>query len=453
MYSSFAPLISDIEDISPLERRGYVTGTHGGLVDVSGLSSFARIGDLVEMTGPDGPAPAEILSLSKGIARVLPAAGPRGTAIGDIVRYVGDGHIRPDLSWVGRVIDAYGRPLDGRPMAKGPDKRSVQAAPPEATSRRRLGPRVETGLSAFNTFLPIVRGQRIGLFAGSGVGKSTLLAQLAQNVEADFTVIALIGERGREVREFLEDTLGPEGLARAVVVAATSDQSPVARRRASWTAMAVAEYLRDQGGHVLFLADSVTRFCEAHREIALSTGEPAGAQGYPASTAQQVMSLCERAGPGPQDGGDITAIFSVLVAASDMDEPVADMVRGVLDGHVILDREIAERGRYPAIDVLRSVSRSFTKAHSAEAQEVIAAARSQMAVYAQSELMIQAGLYKPGADKEIDRSIRLRPKFESFLSGAARPSGSTSAIDLARLAEIVDELQPKKTPANARLQT
>jgi len=443
MYSSFAPLISEIEDISPLERRGHVTATHGGLVDVSGLSSFARVGDLVEMNGPDGVAPAEILSLSEGIARVLPAAGPRGTAIGDVVRYIGDGHIRPDISWVGRVIDAYGRPLDGRPMAKGPDKRSVLASPPEATSRRRLGPRVETGLAAFNTFLPIVRGQRIGLFAGSGVGKSTLLAQLAQSVAADFIVIALIGERGREVREFIEDTLGADGLARSVVVAATSDQSPVARRRASWTAMAVAEYLRDQGGHVLFLADSVTRFCEAHREIALSTGEPAGAQGYPASTAQQVMSLCERAGTGPQDKGDITAIFSVLVAGSDMDEPVADMVRGVLDGHVILDRNIAERGRFPAIDILRSVSRSFTKAHSAEAQEIISAARAQMSVYAQSELMIQAGLYKPGADAAIDQSIRLRPKLESFLSGTAQPKNPSGAHDLARLAEILTDATPK----------
>jgi flagellum-specific ATP synthase len=288
-----------------------------------------------------------------------------------------------------------------------------------------------------------VRGQRIGLFAGSGVGKSTLLAQLAQSVEADFIVIALIGERGREVREFIEDTLGSDGLARSVVVAATSDQSPVARRRASWTAMAVAEYLRDQGGHVLFLADSVTRFCEAHREIALSTGEPPGAQGYPASTAQQVMSLCERAGTGPQDKGDITAIFSVLVAASDMDEPVADMVRGVLDGHVVLDRSIAERGRFPAIDILRSVSRSFTKAHNTEAQEIISAARAQMSVYAQSELMIQAGLYKPGADAAIDQSIRLRPKLESFLSGSAKLKNPSGAHDLARLAEILTDALPK----------
>ncbi len=443
MYSSFAPLISDIEDISPVERRGHVTATHGGLVDVSGLSSFARVGDLVEMTGPDGPAPAEILSLCGGVAQVLPAAGPRGTAIGDRVRYIGEGHIRPDLSWVGRVIDAYGRPLDGRPMAKGPDKRSVLASPPKATSRRRLGPRIETGLAAFNTFLPLVRGQRIGLFAGSGVGKSTLLAQLAQTVEADFTVIALIGERGREVREFIEDTLGPDGLARSIVVAATSDQSPVTRRRASWTAMAVAEFLRDQGAHVLFLADSVTRFCEAHREIALTVGEPGGPQGYPASTAQQVMNLCERAGPGLQDKGDITAIFSVLVAASDMDEPVADMVRGVLDGHVILDRNIAERGRFPAIDVLRSVSRSFTKAHEAEAQAIIAAARSHMSVYAQSELMIQAGLYKPGADPAIDQSIRLRPRLESFLSGNAGSTASNGATDLARLADILTEAKPK----------
>ena len=290
------------------------------------------------------------------------------------------------------------------------------ASSPCATSRRKLGAQIETGMAALNTFLPLVRGQRMGLFAGSGVGKSTLLAQLAQGIEADFSVIALIGERGREVREFVDDTLGPEGLKKSIVVAATSDQSPIERRRAAWTAMAIAEYLRDQGAHVLFLADSITRFCDAHREIAVSAGEAASLAGYPASTSQTVMGLCERAGPGAEGQGDITAIFSVLVAGSNMEEPIADLVRGVLDGHIILDREIAERGRFPAIDILRSVSRSFEKALASDQQDVVAKARALLSAYKEAEIMIQAGLYKSGADAVVDKAIQLRPKLESFLA-------------------------------------
>lgn len=438
--SSFAPLISDVEAIQPVERFGVVNQTGGGLVEVTGLSSFASVGDLVVVSCRQDDVMAEVLTVSKSAICILPEAGTHGVSVGDTVRYVGSGHIFPDISWVGRVIDAYANPLDGRPLARGMEGRSVLAPPPVAAKRKRLGEMLETGTSALNTFLPLVRGQRTGLFAGSGVGKSTLLASLAKQVQTDYVVIALVGERGREVREFLEDTLGAEGLKRSVVVAATSDQSPVSRRRAAWTAMSVAEYLRDQGGHVLLLMDSVTRFCEAHREIAATTGEAASLRGFPPSTPHTLMSLCERAGPGSATQGDITAVFSVLVAGSDMDEPVADMVRGVLDGHIVLDRNIAERGRFPAIDIIRSVSRCFESATEDSFKPIIARARSLMAAYDQAEIMIQTGLYQTGTDPSIDRAIVARPKFESFLSSLETLEPTSIELDREKLTKLMSEV-------------
>lgn len=249
---------------------------------------------------------------------MLPDTAPDRVAVGDAVLLHPTPDFAPADSWIGRVIDPFGAPLDGRPMMRGEATRDLMAAPPKAASRRPMGERLATGLAVFNTILPIVKGQRVGLFAGSGVGKSTLLATLAQNMEADVVVIALIGERGREVNHFVKDVLGDEGMQRAVVVAATSDQSALVRRRCAWSAMAVAEHFRDQGKNVLFLADSVTRFAEAHREIAVSSGEAPALRGYPPSVTPLITGLCERAGPGSGDQGDITAIFSVLVAGSDM---------------------------------------------------------------------------------------------------------------------------------------
>jgi flagellum-specific ATP synthase len=236
-------------------------------------------------------------------------------------------------------------------------------------------------------------------------------------------VIALIGERGRELREFTEHVLGPSGMARSVIVAATSDQSALTRRRCASTAMAVAEHFRDQGLHVLLLADSITRFAEAHREVALAAGESPALRGFPASLTQAIMGLAERAGPGPQFAGDITAIFSVLVAGSDMDEPVADIVRGVLDGHVVLDRKIAERGRFPAIDLLRSVSRSLPNAASADENHLIAEARRLLGAWERAELMVQAGLYATGSDPAIDAALRVWPSLDRFLAEDAPTDG------------------------------
>ena len=297
---------------------------------------------------------------------------------------------------------------------------------------RRLGARLSTGVAVCDTLLPLVRGQRIGLFAGSGVGKSSLLARFARGVQADVVVIALVGERGRELREFTERVLGPVGMARSVVVTATSDQSPLMRRMCAQTAMAVAEHFRDQGLHVLLLVDSVTRFAEAHREVALAGGEEASLRGYPPSLTQAIMGLAERAGPGPEGSGDITAVFSVLVAGSDMDEPVADILRGVLDGHVVLDRRIAERGRFPAIDLLRSVSRSLPEAASEAENDLITEARRLLGAYDRAELMIQAGLYSTGSDPLIDRAIRLWPALDAFLAESAPEEGIEASFDRLR---------------------
>jgi flagellum-specific ATP synthase len=311
--------------------------------------------------------------------------------------------------------------------------------PPPPASRKALGPRLATGTSVFDTLLPIARGQRIGLFAGSGIGKSSLLGTLARGIEADVVVFALIGERGRELREFTETVLGPEGMARAVVIAATSDQAPLIKRRAAWMAMAVAEVFRDHGRHVLLMVDSLTRFAEAHREIALTAGEAPSLRAYPPSTANLIASLCERAGPGPFGKGDITGIFSVLVAASDMDEPVADITRGVLDGHVVLDRAIAERGRFPAIDVRRSVSRSLPAIATEAENALIARARRVLTAFENAELMIQTGLYVPGSDAAIDEAARLWPALDAFI---AEPAPAGVADSFARLATALGASRP-----------
>jgi flagellum-specific ATP synthase len=410
-------LTAEISAIRTVHNVGRVIRIGGGTLVISGLSASASLGDQVQIACPDDETTgAEVLRIDAETITVLPDRPPDNIRIGNRAYLTGENTIAPHQGWIGRVIDPSGNPLDGRPLIRGTTPRPMCAAPPAATARRSLGNRLETGMAVFNTMLPLVRGQRIGLFAGSGVGKSTLLAEFAKGVTADLVVIALIGERGREVREFIDNVLGPEGMKRAIIIAATSDQSPLLRRRCAWTAMAVAEYFRDQGQHVLFLADSITRFAESHREIALASGEDASLRGYPPSTSRLIMSLCERAGPGTEWTGDITAVFSVLVAGSDMNEPVADVLRGVLDGHVVLDREIAERGRFPAVDLLRSVSRSLPAAASETENALIAQARRLLGVYDRAELMIQAGLYAAGSDPEIDTAIHVWPKLDAFLA-------------------------------------
>ena len=425
MGELFAGLMAEIACSPKLRTVGRVVETRRGLALVAGLDA-AALGDRVLIHSRDGDAGGEVVRLAAGRCAVLPDASGDGMAIGDRVELLGRAEIAPDDGWIGRIIDPAGNPLDGRPLLRGQQARSLRAPAPHAATRRRLGARLSTGVAVFDTLLPLVRGQRIGLFAGSGVGKSSLLARFARGVQADVVVIALVGERGRELREFTERVLGPAGMARSVVVTATSDQSPLMRRSCALTAMAVAEHFRDQGLHVLLLVDSVTRFAEAHREVALAGGEEASLRGYPPSLTQAIMGLAERAGPGPEGAGDITAVLSVLVAGSDMEEPVADILRGVLDGHVVLDRKIAERGRFPAIDLLRSVSRSLPEAASEEENALISEARWLLGAYDRAEMMIQAGLYAAGSDPVIDKAIRLWPLLDGFLAEPA-PSGGPEA--------------------------
>ncbi|WP_052261209.1 FliI/YscN family ATPase [Ruegeria sp. ANG-S4] len=407
----------EFDRLSAQRHVGKVTGVANGVVMVGGLSDTARIGDHLTLQRRFGPVLlGEVLHVDTDQIHMLPGATSDGVSLGDDVVLEDSRAFTPGMYWLGRVVDPFGNPLDGKPLLGGLQERDIMQAPPPAVSRKPLGGRLATGLAMLNTVLPIVRGQRVGLFAGSGVGKSTLLATLARAMNADAVVVALIGERGREVNEFVATTLGTEGMKRAVVVAATSDQSALARRRCAWSAMSVAEYLRDQGLNVLFLADSVTRFAEAHREIAVAMGEAPTLRGFPPSVTPLIANLCERAGPGDLDQGDITAVFSVLVAGSDMDEPIADILRGVLDGHIVLSREIAERGRFPAIDLSRSVSRSLPGAASDDENRMISETRKLVGSYEQSEVMIKAGLYSEGADPLLDQAVRVHEELDRFFA-------------------------------------
>jgi flagellum-specific ATP synthase len=308
-----------------------------------------------------------------------------------------------------------GEPIDGKgPLMQGPSPMPYRNAPPPAHSRKRVGAPLDLGVRSLNTFLTCCRGQRMGIFAGSGVGKSVLLSMLARNVDADISVIGLVGERGREVQEFLQDDLGDEGLARSVVVVATSDEPALMRRQAAYLTLAIAEYFRDDGKDVMCMMDSVTRFAMAQREIGLSAGEPPTAKGYTPTVFTELPKLLERAGPGLGEG-TITGIFTVLVDGDDHNEPVADAVRGILDGHIVMERAIAERGRYPAINILKSVSRTMPKSADPAFWPTIVKARQTMATYADMEELIRLGAYRAGSSPEVDEAIRLHEPLEDFL--------------------------------------
>jgi flagellum-specific ATP synthase len=425
--SQLDALNTQFKNMVSVRAVGRVVRVKAGVVEISGLMNHARIGDWIEIRRMGRkPINSEVVQLNGETLIALPEEAPEGVALQDRAVLRGHGTIAPADNWIGRIIDPNGKPLDGRPLLRGASDRPLCAAPPDAASRRALGHRLNTGMAVTNTFLPIVRGQRLGLFAGSGVGKSSLLGALAGHIEADIVVLAMIGERGREVRHFVEEIIGEQRMKRTVVVAATSDQSPLQRRRCGWTAMTVAEHFRDEGKSVLFLADSITRFAEAHREVAVAAGEAPVLRGYPPSTAHMITSLCERAGPGQGKQGDITALFSVLVAGSDMDEPIADILRGVLDGHVVLNRAIAERGRYPAIDVLQSVSRSLPAAATDAENQLLIEARKLLGLYERNAVMIRAGLYVQGSDAELDLAVTLWPELDNFIGQTAQQDAAHS---------------------------
>jgi flagellum-specific ATP synthase len=425
---------------------GRIAGLSGLAVEIEGLGPVVSIGDRLVLEGRDGRETlAEIVGFRNDRAQAmafgaLDGIGPGGKARFDLrgPARTALGHgatIAVDDSWIGRVVDPLGQPIDGgSPVARGATPRRVRADPPVATTRARLGPRIDLGVRALDVFATCRRGQRLGLFAGSGVGKSTLLSMLARNTDCDVAVLALVGERGREVREFIEDDLGPEGLARSVVVVATSDSPPLMRREAALAALTIAEHFRDQGKSVLLLMDSVTRYCLALREIGLSAGEPPATRGYPPSVFAELPRLLERAGPGPvAAGGHITALFTVLVEGDDHNEPVADAVRGILDGHVILDRAIGEAGRYPAVDVLRSLSRCVPGCNGAEENTLTRRARALLAMHAQMADLVRLGAYRAGTDPQVDEAITLVPRIEAMLR-QDRHEPSTIAAGFAALA-------------------
>ena len=420
--------LAALHHLTGIRLEGRVAGIAGLAVEVGGLSHHLSVGDRIALHSRAGrEVPAQIIGFRGGLAQAMTygpsdGLGPGGAALAALPR-PGAPHgaaLAVSDQWIGRVVDPLGRPLDGRGvLPRGPAPRPVRASPPEATRRARLGERLNLGVRVLDTFATCRRGQRLGLFAASGVGKSTLLAMLARHTACDVAVLALVGERGREVREFLEDDLGPTGLARAVVVVATSDTPPLMRREAAYAAMTIAEHFRDQGKNVLLLMDSVTRFCLALREIGLSAGEPPATRGYPPSVFAELPRLLERAGPGSEQPdrptGHITGLFTVLVEGDDHDEPVADAVRGILDGHVILDRRIGEGGRYPAVDVLRSLSRAVPGCNSEAENALTRRARAILALHAEMADLVRLGAYKSGGDPAVDEAVAATPRIEALL--------------------------------------
>jgi len=413
-------LEKSVDGLSDTKIYGSVSKIQGLLVEISGAEKELSVGDRCRLVPEKGsPVMCEVIGFADGKALAMPFMTLDKVGLGCKAEVQSSQlSVSPDMSWLGRVVNALGEPLDGKgPLIRGASSVKLRSSPPPANNRKRLGPKLDLGVKTINTFLSTCQGQRMGIFAGSGVGKSVLMSMLARYTSADISVIGLIGERGREVKEFIEDDLGEEGLKRSVVVVSTSDESPLMRRQGAYMTLAISEYFRDQGKQVLCMMDSVTRFAMAQREIGLSIGEPPTSKGYPPTTFSELARLLERAGPGLEDGtGDITGYFSVLVEGDDHNEPISDAVRGIIDGHVVLSRDIANRGRYPAIDVLKSISRSMPRCLEPKQAELVKRGREIMAIYEDMSELIRIGAYRKGSDPKVDEAIRLYPGIESFLS-------------------------------------
>lgn len=412
-------IVNEIERLPDYEIYGQVAAVVGLLVEVSGVEGVFSIGDHCDIVARAKRRIAcEVVGFREDRALLMPFGPLEGVSLGCRVEVgVAEPVLYPHPDWLGRVINAFGEPIDGKgPLPSGNLAYRMQNNPPPAHLRKRVGGKIDLGVRAMNVFLTCCRGQRMGIFAGSGVGKSTLLSMMARNTNAQVNVIGLIGERGREAREFIEDDLGEEGMARSVVVVATSNEPPLVRRQAAYTTLAMAEYFRDLNNDVLCLMDSVTRFAMAQREISLSVGEPPASKGYTPSVFAELPRLLERAGPGQEGQGSITGLFTVLVEGDDHNEPVADAVRGILDGHVVLDRAIAERGRFPAINILKSVSRTMPDCNTAEQNALVSRAKKLISTYDDMAELIRLGAYRRGTDPEVDEAIFYNGPIEAFLS-------------------------------------
>jgi flagellum-specific ATP synthase len=415
---SLAPLLSELDRIPAFRHYGRVTSVLGMLVELGGMPQSLPVGGRCDILARgDRRLPCEVIGFRNGHALAMPFGALEGVGLGCKVEIAEAASVvYPHPAWLGRVVNAMGEPIDGKgPLPSGPAAYPYRTQAPPAHARRRVQGKIDLGVRAINTFLTCCRGQRMGIFAGSGVGKSVLLTKLARYTASDVTVIGLVGERGREVQEFIEDDLGEEGLARSVVVVATSDESPLMRRQAAYLTLTLSEFFRDHGQDVLCLMDSVTRFAMAQREIGLSAGEPPASKGYTPTVFAELPRLLERAGPGT-GMGSITGLFTVLVEGDDHNEPVADAVRGILDGHIVLERTIAERGRYPAINILRSISRTMPGCNNDEENALVAAARAHLANYEDMAELIRLGAYRKGSDPKVDEAMRYYPDIESFLT-------------------------------------
>lgn len=427
MFEQYSYLKSDISRLPESRIIGKVKTIQGMLVEIGGVQSFLSVGDRCTLVGRRGQrVTCEVVGFRDDRALAMPFSGLDGIGLGSAAE-VGESNsvAYPNDSWLGRVVNAFGEPLDGKGgIVPGKMAYPVKQTAPPAHGRGRVTGKIDLGIKSLNAFVTCCRGQRMGIFSASGVGKSILMSMLARYSKADVVVIGLVGERGREVKEFLEQDLGEEGLVRSVLVVATSDESPLMRRQAAYMTMTVAEYFRDQGKDVLCLMDSITRFAMAQREIGLSAGEPPASKGYTPTVFAELPKLLERAGPGTGEG-TITGMFAVLVEGDDHNEPISDAVRGIVDGHIVLDRAIAQRNRYPAINILRSVSRTMPDCNTEAQNSMINRARTLMVTYEDMAELIRLGAYRNGSDVVVDEAIQYHGALEEFLA-----QGKTEAFTL-----------------------
>ncbi|MDR1108840.1 MAG: FliI/YscN family ATPase [Spirochaetaceae bacterium] len=432
--SGIAKYLEVADRVDPIKCVGRVIKVQGLLIESRGPQAI--IGEVcrIETSYGRGVIHAEVVGLREEVVQLMAFEETAGLEVGN--RVIASGscmEVKVSDKLLGRVLDSLGNPVDGKGDIESPLRYPAVAVPPDPLKRKRVKERIATGIRAIDGLLAVGRGQRLGIFSGSGVGKSTLLGMIARNTNAEVNVVALIGERGREVNDFIENDLGPEGLARTVVVVSPSNSPPLARLRGAYVATAVAEYFRDQGRDVMFLFDSVTRFARAQREIGLAIGEPPATRGYTPSVFDSMPKLLERCGT--SDRGTITGFYTVLVDADDMDEPVADTVRGILDGHIVLSRRLAEAYHYPALDVLGSVSRLAPIVSGPVTNKAAGYVRRLMAVYAEAEDLINVGAYHAGSNPAIDEAIAQKKAVDAFLTQGV--DEKSSVVDtLSLLAEI-----------------
>ena len=414
----FDKYASTLQALDPIKYTGVVKKVQGGLI-VESLGPRAVVGELCQVVLPEHRRIiwAEVVGLRGRTVQIMPYDEMEGIEVGARVIAMGE-HLSIPVSdkLLGRVLDAMGKPIDGQGDVGSSQWYPIFRSPPDVLRRKRIREKIATGIRSIDGLTTVGKGQRMGIFSGSGIGKSTLLGMIARNTSADVSVIALIGERGREVREFIENDLGSEGLARSVVVVASSNKPPLARIRGAYVATAIAEYFRDQGKDVMLLFDSVTRFARAQREIGLAIGEPPANRGYTPSVFSLLPKLLERAGTSP--AGTITGFYSVLVEGDDLDEPISDAVRGILDGHVVLTRTLAQRNHYPAVDVLQSISRLATQVTGPSIKAAVGRLRRLLAVYREAEDLINVGAYVEGSSPEIDEAVAKMSEINGFLTQA-----------------------------------